>query len=339
MVNKRKQKKTTTPNGGEIIIYQGRGKAPRLEVRLENESVWLTQKQMADLFGKNRKTITEHIQNVFKEHELEVDSVCRKFQHTAPDGKKYDVNFYNLDIIISVGYRVKSLRGTQFRIWATRVLRDHILKGYTINRDRLLEQSKRLEELQQAIAFIKGKVHHPEVAGQTEELLSVIHDYAHSLTLLYQYDQGALEVSRKKKAHWKLTYDQARVLIDQIKHELVQKKEAGHLFGQEYGEKFNGILGSLYQTFDRKELYATVEEKAANLLYLTIKDHPFADGNKRIGSLMFVYFLERNNYLYRNKGGEAKITDTTIVALALLIATSDPKEKDMMIKLVTNLLV
>ncbi len=328
------------PNGGSVIVFKGTDKSPKLEVRLEKESVWLTQKQMAELFEKTIPTINEHIKAIFREGELKKPATIRNFRIVQIENGRQvtrDIEFYNLDIIISVGYRVKSLRGTQFRIWATRILREHIVQGYTINQKRLDEQHARVLDLQKAVEFLREKARRPGLSGQAEELLSVIQDYAGSLSLFYHYDAGTLTLRKNKKPRVALTYELAQKVITEMKLALTEKNEASDLFGQEYGEKLHSILGALYQTFGRKELYGTVEEKAANLLYLMIKDHPLVDGNKRIGSLLFVYFLECNHYL-RRKTGERKISDTTLVALALLVAESDPKEKDTMIKLITNLL-
>jgi len=322
---------------GDIVIFTTKDGQANLEVRLEEETVWLTQAQMAELFQKTTPTINEHIKNVFKEGELEENSVIRKFRITARDGKMYETNFYNLDVIISVGYRVKSQRGTQFRIWATKKLKDYLVKGYAINQKRLLEQTEKLEELQEAISFIQNKASYPELQDQAQELLKLINEYSESLTLLYQYDEGTLSLTKGRGPEFVLDYEKCRKLIDQLKVSLTAKGEASNLFGSEIGSKFQGIIGTIYQTFDGKELYQSIEEKAANLLYLTIKDHPFTDGNKRIGSLLFIYFLEQNHSILK-QSGERKITDTTLVTLALLIAISDPKEKDVMIKIITNLL-
>ncbi|MCL5291462.1 MAG: virulence protein RhuM/Fic/DOC family protein [Actinobacteria bacterium] len=319
---------------GEIVIYTADGQA-QIEVRLEEETVWLTQGQMAELFDRDQSVLSRHIKNVFKEGELDEKSNMH-FLHIPNSDKP--VAFYNLDVIISVGYRVKSKRGTQFRIWATRVLKEYLVKGYALDQKRLLEQSERkLGELQQAINFIQNKASHPELEGQAEELLRLINEYSNSLTLLYQYDEGKLVLSKGRKPGFVLKYEESQELINELKTKLAGKGEAGSLFGQEYGEKFKGVIAAIYQTFDGEDLYPSIEEKSANLLYLTIKDHPFADGNKRIGSLLFIYFLEQNNALLK-ESGERKISDTALVALALLVATSNPKEKDVMIKIITNLL-
>ena len=321
---------------GEIIIYKSKT-GPKLEVRLEEDTVWLTQKQMALLFDKGVSTINEHIKNIFRERELKENSVIRKFRITASDGKTYETNFYNLDVIISVGYRVKSLRGTQFRIWATKTLKDHLIKGYTINEKRLLETRNKLKELQSTISFLQEKSKHQLLSGQEGEILNLLSSYAKTLTLLEQYDKNKLKLNRKTKEKFVLKYEEAKKIIDEIKKNLIAKKEASDLFGREIEEKFRAVLGNIYQIFNKKELYPSLEEKAAHLLYFTIKDHPFVDGNKRIGSFLFVYFLDRNNYLYR-QSGERKINDNALVALSLLIAISEPKDKDILIKIITNLL-
>ena len=322
---------------GEVVIYKSKG-GPKLDVRLEQETVWLTQKHMAKLFNKNVRTVNEHIKNIFKEGELKESSVIRKFRITASDGKTYETNFYNLDVIISVGYRVKSLRGMQFRIWATRTLKNHLIKGYTIYEKRLLQAKTQFKELQETISFLREKAKHKLLAGQEQEILNLLANYSKTLTLLDQYDRQKLAPVKKVKGKFVLKYDQAKRIVIEVKKELTAKKEAGGIFGQESGDKFKAILGNIYQTFGRKELYPSLEGKAAHLLYFAIKDHPFVDGNKRIGSFLFVYFLDRNNYLHK-KSGERKINDNALTALSLLIAISDPKEKDVMIKIIMNLIV
>jgi death-on-curing family protein len=324
-------------NTGKIVIYQARDKKVRLEVNLDQDTIWLTQKQMSKLFEKNTRTINEHIQNIFKEKELGRRSVIRKFRITAFDGKAYETNLYNLDVIISVGYRVRSLNGTRFRIWATNVLRQHLLDGYTLNEKRLLEQEGKLRDLQRAIEFIEVKSHENLLEEQSANLLHVISEYAKSLTILEQYDSKRLVLQKTKKPRFALTYEDCKGVITRLSTELVKKREAGNLFGREAYGRLEGIVKNLYQTFNKKELYQSLEEKSAHLLYFVIKDHPFADGNKRIAAMLFIYFLSRNSYL-RKASGELKINDNALVALALLIATSEPKDKDIMIKVITNLL-
>ena len=323
-------------NKGEIIIYRTK-KGPELEVRLRKSSVWMAQKEIAELFNIDRTVVTKHVRNVIKEGELKKKSVCAIFAHTAEDGKIYQVEFYNLDMIISIGYRVNSKRATQFRIWATKVLKQHLLQGYTINQKRLLQKSQNLKDLQKTIAFLQEKSKHKLLAGQEQEILNLLENYSKSLSLLEQYDKNKLKFPKGKKAGFVLKYETAQDIIGKIKKDLTMKKEASELFGRETGHKFESIIKNLYQTFGGRELYKTLDEKAAHLLYLVIKDHPFIDGNKRIASFLFVYFLNCNRYLLK-KSGERKINDNALVALALLIATSQPKEKDVIIKIGMNLL-
>ena len=321
----------------KIVIYRSKDGHAEIEVKLEKDTLWLTQSQIASLFGTQRPAITKHLNNIFKTGELDKESVCSILEHTAADGKKYRTQFYNLDMIISIGYRVNSKRATRFRIWATKVLRDYLVQGYALNQKRLQEQTAKFNTLQEAINFLKDKSKHLELKGRTEELLSLLDDYSKSLTILNQYDEGKIPLVKGKMPKYALTYKESKDLIDQVKSRLVEKKEASDLFGQEVGNRFESVLGAIYQTFDKKELYPSIEEKAANLLYLTIKDHPFIDGNKRIGSLLFLHFLTKNNYLLKATG-ERKINDNAIVALALLVASSSPNEKETMINIITNLL-
>lgn len=320
----------------KIIIYKSKDNQIQLEVRLgmDKDTIWLNQAQIAQLFKTDRSVITRHICNIFKSGELDEKSNVH-FLHIALSDKP--VKFYNLDVVISVGYRVNSARATQFRIWATMVLKEHILSGYTLNQKRLLEQTAKLKELEKAIAFIEEKSHKGLLKNQAQELLGIISEYAKSLTLLAQYDEGKITLCKGKKARFTLTYSHCLEIVARVKAELARKNEAGELFGQEVGRKLDAIVGGLYQTFGGEDLYPSIEEKSAHLLYFIIKDHPFADGNKRIASLLFIYFLEQNNYLFKGNR-ERKINDNALVALALLIAESDPKEKEIMIKIITNLL-
>jgi len=322
---------------GEIVIYKTE-KGPKLDVRLEKETVWLTQSQIAVLFGTQRPAITKHLNNIIKSKELDKNSVSSILEHTASDGKKYKTQFYSLDAIISVGYRVNSKRATQFRVWATKTLKDYLVKGFTVNEKRLLEAENKFKELQTAVDFLRQKSKHELLIGQEQEILNLLGDYSKTLTLLEQYDKDRIIVHKKGRPGFALNYGLALKIIDGIKKELLNKKEASEFFGKEPGDKLKGILGSIYQTFDGKALYPSIEEKAANLLYFIIKDHPFIDGNKRIGSFLFVYFLDKNKYLYK-ESGERKINDNALTALSLLIAVSDPKEKDKLVKIITNLLI
>ncbi len=319
---------------GEIVIYKAKNGTVRLDVKLEKETVWLTQKQLAELFLTERSVITKHLNNIFQTGELDEKRNVQKMHIPFSDKP---VSLYNLDVIISVGYRVNSKRATQFRIWATGILKNYVTKGYALNQKRLHEHKTALKGLRETIAFIEAKASHPQLVGKADGLLKLLNEYANTLTILYEYDNKSISLAGKARPSFVFEYDLAVKLINDIAARLTEKGEAGNLFGREMGHRFKGIIGALYQTFDKKDLYVSVEEKAAHLLYLTIKDHPFSDGNKRIASIMFLYFLEKNGYLYK-ANGERKITDNTMVALSLLIAASDPKEKDIMIKIITNLL-
>jgi len=327
---------------GRIVIYETPKKEVKLDVRLEKETVWLTQKQIAVLFGTQRPAITKHLNNIFKSGELNKNSVSSILEHTAADGKTYKTQFYNLDAIISVGYRVNSKEATQFRIWATKILKEHLIKGYTINEKRLLEEREKFKELQSIITFLQitfsqEKSQKELLSGHASEILNLLSSYTKTLSLLEEYDKRKIRVIKGRKAKFILNYEECQRIIMEIKKELIAKKKASELFGQEVGRGFEGAIKEIYQTFDGKELYPTIEDKASHLLYFTIKDHPFIDGNKRIGSFLFVYFLDKNHYLYRSTG-EKKINDNALTVLSLLIAISDPKEKDILIKIITNLL-
>jgi prophage maintenance system killer protein len=321
---------------GEITIYNSK-EGPGLEVRLLDKTVWLTQKQMAALFEKGIPTINEHIKNIFQEGELKEKAVIRYFRITAVDGKNYETAFYNLDVIISVGYRVKSNTGTQFRMWATKILSEHILKGYTINEKRLLQEKQRFIELQKAITFFKDKSKIGLIKESGVDLFSLLEEYSAAIRLLSDYDEGRLKIPAGQKSGFILSYDDVIDIAGKARKELVRRGEAGSLFGRELGDRLRSIVGAIYQTFDGKELYPTAGEKAANLLYFIIKDHPFSDGNKRLGSLLFVYFLEKSGIM-RHGGGDKKINDAALAALALLIAVSDPKDKGVMIGITANIL-
>lgn len=321
---------------GEIVIYKS-PTGPEIQVKLEKDTVWLDAHLIAQLFDVNRPAIVKHINNIYKTGELDKKSTCSILEQVAADGKIRKMNLYNLDMIISVGYRVNSKRATQFRIWATKTLKEHLVKGYTINEKRLLQAKNQFQELQGVISFLQEKAKHELLAGQEQEIFNLLANYSRTLTLLEQYDTEKLSLIKKTKGKFILKYEEAINVISKIKKDLVAKKEASDLFGQENSDKFKGILGSIYQTFNRKELYPSLEEKGAHLLYFIIKDHPFVDGNKRIASFLFVYYLDKNDFLYR-KTGEKKINDNTLTALALLIAVSNPSEKDKLIKIITNLL-
>lgn len=321
-------------NKGEIIIYKISKNEVELKVRFKGETVWLTQEGIAKLYARERSVITKHINKIFADKEVDKKSNVQFLHITNSDRA---VAFYGLDVILAVGYRTNSSRAIDFRRWATNILRSYLLKGYALNQKRLLQAQYQLKELQGAIDFLQEKSKHKLLTGQEQEILNLLANYSKTLTLLERYDKEKLSLVKKTKGKFILKYDEARGVIREIKKELIAKKEASDLFGQQNDDKLKAILGNIYQTFDKKELYLSLEEKAAHLLYFVIKDHPFIDGNKRIGSFLFVYFLDKNNYLYRLYG-EKKINDNALTALSLLIAVSDPKEKDILIKITTNLL-
>ena len=325
---------------GEIHLYKEKSGQTAVEVRFLGETVWLALNQIADLFQRDKSVISRHLRNIFEAGELVKKRVVAKKATTAADGKIYQVEYYNLDAILSVGYRVNSKRGTQFRIWASRVIKDHLIKGYSLNQKRLQErQALGFKELESAIELVRSVSGGKALTGdEGKGLLDVITRYAKSWLLLQQYDEDRLLVPGKSDVvPATLGYAEAGAAIAALKKDLRAKGAASDLFGSEGGDLLEGILGALDQTFGGQMLYPNVEAKAAHLLYFVIKDHPFIDGNKRIGSLLFILFLAKNLSLYR-ANGEAKINDNALVALALLIAESDPGQKDILIKLVINLL-
>ena len=324
-------------NKGRIAIYKNQQNEVELKVKLEKETVWLSLDQMTVLFDRDKSVISRHIHNVFQEKELDKNSVVAKSATTAADGKIYQVVYYNLDLIISIGYRVKSQNGVKFRIWASRVLKQYLIQGYVINEKRLLETQNKFRELQDVIMFLQKQSQKELLIGQRAEILSLLADYSKTMSLLGQYDKGSLLDKKGQKAKFLIQFQDCVRIIIRLKKELVNRKEVGDLFGQERNESFSGIIAALYQTFDKQELYPSIEDKAAHLLYLTIKDHPFSDGNKRIAAFLFVYFLDKSDHLYRATG-ERKINDNALVALALLVATSDSKEKEVIVKIILNLL-
>ncbi|HWK08001.1 MAG TPA: virulence protein RhuM/Fic/DOC family protein [Puia sp.] len=319
---------------GNVVFYQTESGNNQIEVKLENDTVWLSLAQMVSLFGRDKSVISRHLSSVFKERELDRASVVAKNATTAADGKKYQVEYFNLDVVISIGYRVKSPRGTQFRIWANQVLKEYLVKGYAIDQKRLKEQSRQLEELKQTVKLL-GNVIESKTLNSDEAtgLLKVVTDYTYALDILDQYDHQVLEIqSTTPQEIFQITYAEAMKAIKGLK----DKFGGSTLFGNEKDESFQGSLAAIYQTFGGKDLYPSVEEKAANLLYFVIKNHSFSDGNKRIAAFLFVWFLEKNGILYRPDGSK-KIADNALVALTLMIAESKPEEKDMMIKVVVNL--
>ncbi|MDP2852850.1 MAG: RhuM family protein [Smithellaceae bacterium] len=315
---------------GEVVIYRA-ADGPAIDVHLENESVWLTQKQMSELFDTERSVITKHLKNVFNSGELEEKSNVQKM-HIANSDKP--AAFYNLDVIISIGYRVNSKRGTQFRIWATNVLRRHLVAGYTINEKRLKAQYEKIRELQDTVQLLGNISMLTCASDEAKGIVQIIAEYSKALNILDDFDHQRLATPKgTKKTKYKLTYEEARSIIDQMK---IKFKDSA-LVGQEKDKSFQGSLGAIYQTFDGKDVYPTVEEKAAHLLYFVTKNHSFVDGNKRIAAALFVCFLQKTGILL-DKDGHKRIDDNALVALTLMIAASKPSEKEIMVKVILNLL-
>ena len=310
---------------GKVVLYKN-----KVEVKLEDETVWLSQAQIAQLFGTKRPAITKHFSNIFKSGELRISSVCSKMEHTANDGKVYKTQHYNLDAIISVGYRVNSNQATQFRIWATNILKKHLVDGYTINEKRLKVAGQKYQELQRTVNLLSNVAKLDSTMDETKGLIQVISEYTKALDLLDDFDHERLSVPKgTQKAKFELTYKEARKVIDAMK----KKFKDSSLVGQEKDKSFKGSLGAIYQTAGGKDVYPTVEKKAAHLLYFVTKNHSFIDGNKRIAAALFVSFLQKNGILLHSNG-EKRINNNTLVALTLMVASSQPKEKDLLIKII-----
>ena len=308
----------------EIVLFETEDEKVRLTVPIQEDTVWLTQAQMTELFDTSKQNVSLHINNCFKEGELDKGSVVKDFLTTASDGKNYKTKYYNLDVIISVGYRVKSQRGIEFRRWANKVLKDYIIKGYAIN-------DKRLEALQKTVE-IQAKMLATAIEGDSDEVLKAVNLYTQALTLLDKYDHQSLEKPEGNQPIYRITYTDCRAMVDRMEDSF-----KSDVFGVEKEPgKIEGILAAVYQDVFGGEVYPSLEEKAANLLYFMIKDHPFADGCKRIAASLFLEFLNRNNALFRE--GHKVISDGALVAITLMIAESDPKEKDIMTTMVMNLL-
>ena len=320
-------------NTGEIILYQTSDGQTAIDVRLENETIWVTQKQIAELFGTKRPAITKHLKNIFASGELEEKSTCSILEHMGNDGRQhYQTTFYNLDAVLSVGYRVNSKNATQFRIWANKILKEYLVKGYAINQNVKAEQ---LKELKGAVKLLSNVLDaHSLSADEATGLLKVITDYTYALDTLDRYDYQKLEIeSTTVHLHFRANYDNAMEAI----YTLRDKFGSSGLFGNEKDKSFKSSIGQIYQTFDGNELYSSVEEKAAMLLYLVTKNHSFSDGNKRIAAFLFLWFLEKNKILYK-ADGSMLIGNNTLVALTLMIAESRTEEKDTMVKVVVNLI-
>lgn len=314
----------------KVIIYQTKDGETSIDVRLEGETVWLTANQMAVLFGRDEKTIRKHINNVFLEGELTKDN---NTHFLRIDNVKQPVAFYTLDVIISVGYRVKSQRGTQFRIWANKILKDYLIKGFAIN-DKITQ--RKYEELSQLVHILGRTINsQPELSNRENlDLINVVTDYTYALDTLDKYDYQKLIIDKTTSENkFIVTYDNAIIMI----HKLKENFGGSWLFGNEKDNSFKSSIGQIYQTFGGKDLYPSVEEKAAMLLYLVTKNHSFSDGNKRIAATLFLWFMQNNGILYNNDGSK-RISNGTLVALTLMIAESRPEEKDVIVKVVVNLI-
>ena len=303
----------------EIILFETDDNKVVIPVQINEDTVWLNRNQMAQLFDRDIKTIGKHINNALRE---ELDStVVAKFATTASDGKTYQMDYYNLDMIISVGYRVKSKRGIEFRKWANRVLRDYILRGYALNEERM-------QQLGEVVRLMK-RTHR---SLDSEQVLSVIERYSSALNLLDDYDHQRIKHPKGTNAIYTLTYEECRSVIDHMKF-----GDESNLFGKEKDDSFKGSIGNIYQSFDGHDIYPTLQEKAANLLYFVTKNHSFIDGNKRIAATIFLYFLDRNEILY-DENDQKLLDDHTLVALTIMIAESKPEEKEMMVSVIMNCL-
>lgn len=317
----------------KIVIYQTKDGETSIDVQFQNETVWLSQAQMAELFQKDRTVIGRHINNIFKEGELEREITCANFAHMGSDAdQQYITTLYNLDVIISVGYRVKSKRGTQFRIWANKVLKEYLLQGYAINQRVALQK---YDELSQLVKVLGRTISNQEkLNDDSRSLLDVVVDYTYALDTLDRYDYQELKIEDTTgEEGFHATYENAMAVIK----ELHEKFGGSTLFGNEKDDSFKSSIGQIYQTFGGVDLYPSVEEKAAMLLYLVTKNHSFSDGNKRIAATLFLWFLNGNGILY-NDDGSKRIADNTLVALTLMIAESRTEEKDVMVKVVVNLI-
>ena len=317
-----------------IEIYRSQDGSVQLNVKLENDTVWLTQSQMAELFGRDRTVITRHINNCYKEGELDKNITCAKFAHMGKDqDQTYETTMYNLDVIISVGYRVKSIQGTRFRQWANSVLKQYLIKGYAINQQLKLDRYNELKDVVRLMGRAIGmqeKVSTDEYSG----LFNVISDYVYALDTLDHYDYQSLSIQQTTKDEpFRATYYNAMEAINALK----DKFGGSQWFANEKDDSFKSSIGQIYQTFGGEELYPSVEEKAAMLLYLVVKNHSFSDGNKRIAAMLFLWFLNNNHVLYA-EDGHKRIADNTLAALTLMIAESRTEEKDVMVKVVVNLI-
>lgn len=318
---------------GEIQIYKTE-KGTEIKVQFDNDSFWLSLNEIALLFERDKSVISRHLKNIYQEGELDSLSTVAKNATVQYEGERKVnriIEYYNLDAILSVGYRVNSKQGTQFRQWATQRLKDYLVQGYAINQ-------KRLDELQQTVQLIQKSISEDTNLTETKGLLEIITQYTQSFVLLNQFDSDSIQSGNlNEEITYEIDYSEAKNAISELKKQLIDKKEATELFGNEKDQSFEGTLKSIVQTFDGIYLYPSIEEQAAHLLYFIIKNHSFSDGNKRIGAFLFVWFLEKNKHRFK-ESGELKINDNALVALALLVAQSNPSDKELMVRLIIQLI-
>ncbi|BDU50956.1 virulence protein RhuM/Fic/DOC family protein [Haliovirga abyssi] len=321
----------------EVMFYKTDDGDISIDVNLKEETVWLSLNQISDLFERDKSVISRHIRNIYNSEELMRDSTVAFFATVQSEGGrevKREIEYFNLDLIISVGYRVNSKRGTQFRIWATNLLKQHLINGYTINEKRLKEQNQKLKDLQTTMKILNRTIENQKIElGEAKGLLKVISEYTYALTILDEYDHQILQIGKTtKKEAYILRYEEAMKVIESMKSEF-----PSDLFGNEKDDSFKGSLGAIYQTAFGEEVYPSIEEKASNLLYFVVKNHSFSDGNKRIAAAIFIYFMRINNIIYKEDGSK-RIADNALVAITLMIAESRPQEKDIIVKVLVNLI-
>jgi len=318
-----------------VEIFQSSNGEITFSSDAEHETIWATLDQIAKLFNRDKSGISRHIKNIFNSEELEKNSTVAKIATVQNEGNREvlrDLEYFNLDMILSIGYRVDSKEATQFRKWASSVLKKYLRDGYAINEKKVLQTQELLQNLKQTINFLSTK----EI-GQEKEILKLLNTYTKTLSLLESYDKSSIEDFRGNDSEYKMSYSEVKTVLSELKSTLMKKGEATELFANEKDDQLSGIIGNLYQTFGGVELYPSIEDKATHLLYFIIKDHPFNDGNKRSGAFMFIYFLDKCEYLYK-ENGEKKINENALTTLTLLVAQSDPKEKEILIKLIKHLL-
>ncbi len=341
----KKQQSLKAQNKGQIVIYTPKGRKKGIQVKLEpeKETIWLSLDQIAQLFNRDKGVVSRHLKNIYDSRELSKNSTVAKNATVQIEGGRKitrNIEYYNLDAILSVGYRVNSKQGVAFRIWATKTLKEYLVKGYALNEKRLKEREDTLKDLEKTMGFMKSLLQERKLSSdESSSLLHVITDYSYAIATLDAYDHKTLKIEKvSTKKGEVIDYEKALKVISQLKIELIKKKQATELFGKErQSGQFESSLNTIYQTFGGKDLYPSLEEKAANLLYLIIKNHPFIDGNKRSGAFLFIWFLEINKILY-TKDGSKRIADNALISLALLVAESKSQDKDIVISLIVNLI-